>query len=393
MRTEPRPCATCASEPGAADDPVLGGEAHRLLVEGRDRDARVEDLDRVDVVDDRRAGARSRAPSAGGRTGAARRRARPGAGSRRSSPRSVIPRGIFSSMKRPITSPWSAVLTSSPTITLMPYSAALARASSAPEISLWSVTAIAPEAALARGGEQHLDRRRAVVRVVGVHVQVDVDQLALGAAARAPRAARSGSWRRAASSRVDRLDARRRRAPTTSSRRAARRARAAARAAPASRDQPLELGGEHVDVAGLEQQPELAVAAAPPRRPAGARRPARRPAPSARTSSAGRGRAARARRRRRTSACASTSSSVASVGDARRTRSRSARCAARRRRGAGRASRRSPPSRASVGSRRSARRNSRSAARSSSVDERDPQRAARRPRAAHRRVAPGRSSR
>ena len=37
---------------GAADDPVLGGEAHRLLVEGRDRDARVEDLDRVDVLDD-----------------------------------------------------------------------------------------------------------------------------------------------------------------------------------------------------------------------------------------------------------------------------------------------------------------------------------------------------
>ena len=47
-------------------------------------------------------------------------------------------------MKRPITSPWSAVLTSSPTITLTPYSAAFSRASSAPEISLWSVTAIAP---------------------------------------------------------------------------------------------------------------------------------------------------------------------------------------------------------------------------------------------------------
>ena len=56
----------------------------------------------------------------------------------------LIPRGIFSSMNRPMTSPWSAVLTSSPTITLTPNSAALARASSAPEISLWSVTAIAP---------------------------------------------------------------------------------------------------------------------------------------------------------------------------------------------------------------------------------------------------------
>ena len=42
------------------------------------------------------------------------------AGSRRSSPASVSPRGIFSSRNRPITSPWSAVLTSSPTITLTP---------------------------------------------------------------------------------------------------------------------------------------------------------------------------------------------------------------------------------------------------------------------------------
>ncbi len=49
-------------------------------------------------------------------------------------------------MNSPITSPWSAVLTSSPTITLTGRRplAACARASSAPEISLWSVTAIAP---------------------------------------------------------------------------------------------------------------------------------------------------------------------------------------------------------------------------------------------------------
>src|SRR5438445_465050 len=56
----------------------------------------------------------------------------------------VSPRGIFSSMNSPITSPWPAVLTSSPTITLTPASAACARASRAPEISLWSVIAIAP---------------------------------------------------------------------------------------------------------------------------------------------------------------------------------------------------------------------------------------------------------
>ena len=38
---------------GASHDAVLRREAHRLLVEGADRHARVEDLERVDVLDDR----------------------------------------------------------------------------------------------------------------------------------------------------------------------------------------------------------------------------------------------------------------------------------------------------------------------------------------------------
>ncbi len=38
---------------GPGDDAVLRGEALRLLVEGADRHARVVDLDRVDVVEDR----------------------------------------------------------------------------------------------------------------------------------------------------------------------------------------------------------------------------------------------------------------------------------------------------------------------------------------------------
>ena len=58
---------------------------------------------------------------------------------------SDIPRSIFSLMKSPITSPWSAVFTSSATITLIPF--ARLAASSAPEISLWSVIAIAPSPA------------------------------------------------------------------------------------------------------------------------------------------------------------------------------------------------------------------------------------------------------
>ncbi len=36
------------------------------------------------------------------------------------------------------------------------------------------------QADVARGRQQHVDGRRAVARVVGVHVQVDLDQLALG---------------------------------------------------------------------------------------------------------------------------------------------------------------------------------------------------------------------
>ena len=62
------------------------------------------------------------------------------------------------------------------------------------------------QALLARGREQHLDRRRAVVRVVGVHVQVDVDQRPRRRARRAAPGRRAASWRRAASSRVDRLE-------------------------------------------------------------------------------------------------------------------------------------------------------------------------------------------
>ena len=51
-------------------------------------------------------------------------------------------------MNRPITSPWSAVFTSSATITLIPPLArACSRASCAPDTSLWSVTAIAPSPA------------------------------------------------------------------------------------------------------------------------------------------------------------------------------------------------------------------------------------------------------
>ena len=51
MRTEPSPWGTCASEPAPAGITVLGSEPDRLVVELGDRDPRVEDLDRVDLVE------------------------------------------------------------------------------------------------------------------------------------------------------------------------------------------------------------------------------------------------------------------------------------------------------------------------------------------------------
>ena len=50
--TVPSPCGTWLSEPGAGDDPVLVGEPLRLLVEAAHGDARVEDLEDVDVLHD-----------------------------------------------------------------------------------------------------------------------------------------------------------------------------------------------------------------------------------------------------------------------------------------------------------------------------------------------------
>ena len=55
-----------------------------------------------------------------------------------------MPRGISSVRKRPITSPWPSVLTSSPGITVRRRRRASSAASRAPPKTLWSVTAIAP---------------------------------------------------------------------------------------------------------------------------------------------------------------------------------------------------------------------------------------------------------
>ena len=108
------------------------------------------------------------------------------------------------------------------------------------------------EPAVAGGGEQHLDRRRAVVRVVGVHVQVDVDQLTLRQQLAQDRVRRlvvaAGHQLR-----VDVLVLVRDAAPgELGAQRRTRRAQALAQLG--FTDEALELRGEHVDVTGFEQQ-------------------------------------------------------------------------------------------------------------------------------------------
>ena len=115
-----------------------------------------------------------------------------------------------------------------------------------------------PEPLIARGREQHLDRRGAVRRVVGVHVQVDVDL----------RPGRDHAAHRAVRRRLVALRGQRRvhglellgeaveaqavaHALARSGQRGAQRRVA---------DEARELGGEHVDVARLEEQAALALA-------------------------------------------------------------------------------------------------------------------------------------
>ena len=85
-----------------------------------------------------------RGSCASGRRGGGDRRGRPARGSPRSCRRTDMPRGISRSRKRPITSPWSSVLISSPGITIRSRPRASSTVSSAPPKTLWSVTAIAP---------------------------------------------------------------------------------------------------------------------------------------------------------------------------------------------------------------------------------------------------------
>ena len=190
-------------------------------------------------------------------------------------------------MKRPITSPWSAVFTSSATITLMPL--ARSRASSAPEISLWSVTAIAPRPTLlavsssvstgvAQSGEwsvcmcrstwmksRSASRRRSCgLPSVVVPARGDL-------ARRAPRTRRPRATSRAPG------------APSSM------RARVAGRRSCGSRSSRSSWAASVTRVARLEQQAQLAVAQQPPRTAAGATTTGTAPPAIARSTSCGAG--------------------------------------------------------------------------------------------------------
>ena len=167
-----------------------------------------------------------------------------------------------------------------------------------------------PEALVARGGQQHLDRRGAVGRVVGVHVQVDVDE-APGGHAPAQRRVAAGGMPPGGHRRVDALELVGHAVP---GQHAPQRlgAGAQARAQVGVGEQPRELAprtrrGRRGRTAGRGRPRR-----APPRRRRGST-PAGRPPPR---SHAGPGRA-RARRRRsastQTSAVASASASPPST--------------------------------------------------------------------------------
>ena len=217
-----------------------------------------------------------------------------------------------------MTSPWSAVLTSSPTMTFTPKRSRLAlRVERAGDLVVVRDRDRA-EALVAGGGQQHLDRRRAVRAVVGVHVQVDVMRRRLRSRARRsrPRPVVVAPGRQPG---VDRLEVvgdlgpaaprRLRRAGARAGRRRRRRGRAGRRASP-------RRGARRAGRRGRSQR--VLVDLQPRRR--------RAPRPRRRRGAAGRARArAPSRggdeRRRPRPSSASTSSSP---GSAKRTRPRTA---------------------------------------------------------------------
>ena len=179
MRTEPEALGDMRVGSGAAHDPVLRREPHRLLVEGADRDPRVEDLDRVDVLDHGEqvlvvghgVQAVERVRHVDEAALGADRRDR------------LVERHPARDLLLDEEADHLALVGGLDLLRHDHLDPELGRLGAGVERAGDLVVVghrDRAEAGVAGGGQQHLDRRRAVARVVGVHVQVDVDQLALG---------------------------------------------------------------------------------------------------------------------------------------------------------------------------------------------------------------------
>ena len=237
-----------------------------------------------------------------------------------------------------MTSPWLAVLTSSPTMTFTPNSAPLDCASNAPEISLWSVTAIAPSpcsraapSSASTGVAQSLEWSVCMCRSTSISRR-PAQPLARGRVPAAVVAAGDHARRRRPRARPPPWPVGRRTARSASRARNGgvqdRRARAGRRASPRRAARRAGRGGRpratSSYTARREQTGTAPAASARPTRPgAGA-------APSEAATS--------------TSAPSSASSSASSSGVAKRTRSRTDGAQWGRRRRAAMAARRRPPS-------------------------------------------------
>ena len=189
---------------GAGDDPVLAGEALGLLVEGGQRHPRVEDLEHVDLLDDVEqvlvVGHRVETVERVGHVDEAALAADLGDRLRHRHPARDL---LLEEEADHLALLGGLHLLGDDHLDVAHLLGDPARLERAGDLVVVG-DRDRSEAAVAGRLQQHLDRRRAVGRVVGVHVQVDLDQRALGDPA-AHLGVAGGSWRRASEAQIDRL--------------------------------------------------------------------------------------------------------------------------------------------------------------------------------------------
>ena len=171
-----QPLGDVAVGAGAGDDPVLAGEALGLLVEGGERDPRVEDLEHVDLLDDVEqvlvVGHRVEAVEGMGHVDEAALAADLGDRLLHRHPARDL---LLEEEADHLALLGGLHLLGDDHLDVAHLLGDPARLERPGDLVVVGDRDRA-EAAVAGRLEQHLDRRRAVGRVVGVHVQVDLDQ-------------------------------------------------------------------------------------------------------------------------------------------------------------------------------------------------------------------------